>query len=329
MSVMLIHPQGNRSVSLVNIVTQCSLFATTPSLLPGPYTVKSSVSLADLDEFVNALGQEAIAVNRNNYIGLFRLSLEFGFHALSAQVTEFRPDVLLTEFTDVLARLSGLERTNEVLQQTVHTLEGANTQLEQRVQSLAAGQTPAPARPLAPPEPVLDSVIVRKFPDVLSQFRGKSFHLLWRATRDGFNGEDFHRLCDGHPNTVTFIVDVGGNIFGGFTPIAWERGGSSGYYKPDPSGRSFLFTLKNPADTDPMVFSLKVPSQAIYIYPSHGPHFGNDDIYVANNSNGNTNGYNRLGWSYENHSGRDGNTVFTGALHWRAKDIEVFEIALS
>ena len=47
------------------------------------------------------------------------------------------------------------------------------------------------------------------------------WHLLFRASRDGFRASTFHSKCDNEGPTVT-IVKSGGNIFGGFTKRAWE-----------------------------------------------------------------------------------------------------------
>jgi hypothetical protein len=65
----------------------------------------------------------------------------------------------------------------------------------------------------------LSSMIISDFPEIFSEFRGRWFSLLWRARRDGFGGRDFHSRCDGHPNTMTVILDTEGHIFGGFTPV--------------------------------------------------------------------------------------------------------------
>ena len=44
--------------------------------------------------------------------------------------------------------------------------------------------------------------------------------LLYRASRDGFNGSAFHERCDNIGPTVT-VVKSGSNVFGGFTERAW------------------------------------------------------------------------------------------------------------
>jgi hypothetical protein len=135
----------------------------------------------------------------------------------------------------------------------------------------------------------------------------------------------FHSRCDGHTNTVTFILDIGGFIFGGFTPLAWDS--TTNNYKNDGLNRSFIFTLKNPSGTEAMKFSLSQPQYAIYCNSAYGPTFGSGhDIYVANNSDANVSSYTNFGTGYVNYTGREGRTVFTGAYNFRVKEIEVFEI---
>jgi hypothetical protein len=177
----------------------------------------------------------------------------------------------------------------------------------------------------------VDSVIVSEcpscWPGFLSLFKelaGKRFTLLWRVSRDGFGARDFHNRCDGHGNTLTFIEDTGGNIFGGFSPLTWE---SECRHKADSSGKSFLFTLKNPHNFPAKKFALgaKENGKAIFCHFGYGPSFGGLDI--SDNCNANARSASDLGFAfYTNDTGLDGTTFFTGSLTFTAKEIEVFEI---
>jgi hypothetical protein len=83
----------------------------------------------------------------------------------------------------------------------------------------------------APPLSSFDSVIVSELPEFFAGFLEKSFTLLWRGGRDGFDAKTFHGRCDGHANTLTLLMDTDGNIFGGFTPVKWDSplmGGKNG-----------------------------------------------------------------------------------------------------
>ena len=67
------------------------------------------------------------------------------------------------------------------------------------------------------------------------------FKLLYRASKHGFDANDFHSKCDGHANTLTILkANESSFIFGGFTSIAWDV---SGQWKSDPN--AFLFSLTN------------------------------------------------------------------------------------
>jgi hypothetical protein len=65
--------------------------------------------------------------------------------------------------------------------------------------------------------------------------------LLYRATRDGSDSDDFHSRCDGHSNTLTIVKAKHSEFFfGGYTTVSWD--GSSGD-KSDPN--AFIFILTN------------------------------------------------------------------------------------
>jgi hypothetical protein len=61
-----------------------------------------------------------------------------------------------------------------------------------------------------------------------------------RKPRRFRRSRDFHGRCDGHANTLTLILDTGGNVFGGFAPLQWESP-PKGKWKCDNSLKSFLF----------------------------------------------------------------------------------------
>jgi hypothetical protein len=147
--------------------------------------------------------------------------------------------------------------------------------------------------------------------------------LLYRGSRDGFGGSDFHSKCDGVPDTITIILTTDDFIFGGFTSMAWD---SSGNDKEDMSRKSFIFSVKNPHNIEGKRFSVSNPERAIYCTSSHGPIFGNHSIYVANECNENTSSYTRLGLGYMNNTGKRGSEFFTGSKYFTAKEIEVFTI---
>jgi hypothetical protein len=180
-----------------------------------------------------------------------------------------------------------------------------------------------------------DSAIVCGFPAIFSEFRGKQFSLLWRGSRDGFRASDFHSRCDGHANTLTVILDTGGNIFGGLTPVEWESRTPNSRWsdwanlrKPDPCLKSFIFTLKNRHNVPARRFALNAEkNNGAIICPSNfGPNFGADIwVWDACNAIMNSSTFYFTG-SYINDTGLDSTKLFTNSLNFQVKEIEVFEI---
>jgi len=130
----------------------------------------------------------------------------------------------------------------------------------------------------------MDSAIVSVAQEIsflaLTGFENKTFSLLWRGSRDGFDVAAFHRLCDGQANTVTVIKNTNGFIFGGFTSIPWS---STGGYKAD--NTAFLFSLINPTNT-PLKLKVKSEQGAVYHYSCSGIIFGTGhDLRVYSLSN--------------------------------------------
>jgi hypothetical protein len=76
-------------------------------------------------------------------------------------------------------------------------------------------------------ESTIDSTILSNIPTPLEQFENKKWTLLYRGSRDGFRGSNFHSKCDGQLNAVTVILTTKGFIFGGFTPIGWDSSHSN------------------------------------------------------------------------------------------------------
>ena len=54
---------------------------------------------------------------------------------------------------------------------------------------------------------------------------GRTWQLLWRASRDGATPADFHRLCDFKGPTMTLVKDTTGCVFGGYAAAEWGPGG--------------------------------------------------------------------------------------------------------
>jgi hypothetical protein len=98
------------------------------------------------------------------------------------------------------------------------------------------------------------------------------------------------------------------------------------WFLPDPSLKSFLFTLKNPHNKPQMKFALKKDQKyaAIACIPGHGPHFV--DFRIVDRDNVCDVYTGDFGSSYANNTGIAGERFFTGNPKSKVADIEIFKI---
>lgn len=304
----------------------CDKFA--DDLPSSPYLVQSAVGSEVFSTFLDAVSGKDIEITKYNVSDLSQLCREFGFWKLSSKLSDFRISELESTFC----------ANNEIQAKRIVALETEISRLKGDLVRLVAESLAADRRKPLSEEltalkscvfPQLDSNILTDFPPIFAEFYEKRFKLLWRGTRDGFGGRDFHNRCDGHGNTLMVIEDTEGNIFGGYTPVEWES--PKGHcHKSDESAKSFLFTLKNPHKSPPRRFTLKTEEKrrAINCFPWRGPGFGHGcDLFVSHNCNSNDDSVSSLGQTYTNDTKIDGRIFFTGSHNFRVKEIEVFEIS--
>jgi hypothetical protein len=236
------------------------------------YNVRSQVAVALFNAFVRFLEGTPVEITPENRAGLTDLCHEFGSWGLYSRIVSFN---------------ASQERAQ---QRQIAALKEMVAGLTAVVSGLSQWTLPLPGP--------IDSRIIGEIPELFEGFRGKRFILVWRWTRDGCWASDFHTRCDGHPNTVSVILDTAGNVFGGFTPLRWE---SATGHCPDPSLNSFLFSLMNPHGIVARKFALIQDrvEEAIYCHPSYGPTFGRGhDIHVRDGSCWGS--YTHLGSSFTN-----------------------------
>ena len=140
------------------------------------------------------------------------------------------------------------------------------------------------------------------------------FKLLFRATRDGERVSDFHKHCDGIPNTLSIIEGVKGYSFGGYSEATWDT--TSGCK----SGKNqFLFSL------DRMKVYMGTGNTTICCGTAYGPYFcgscGMYDYYFSKNNNDEQKKGNK---PYKNF--QEEYELTHGDIHYYGKEVEVYQI---
>ena len=99
--------------------------------------------------------------------------------------------------------------------------------------------------------------------------------LIFKMTEYGNKSEDFHKFCDYKGPTLILIKTTKNIIFGGFTPLNWNK---SGKYFYDKSNQTFIFSLNLMKK-----YNMKnIGREAIFCRES-GPSFGCDDFRLCHN----------------------------------------------
>ena len=144
----------------------------------------------------------------------------------------------------------------------------------------------------------------------------KNYKLLYKASIDGYDSEDFHNICDGISYTITLILTKDHQLFGGFTDQKWDK--SNTFKKGD---KGFIFSINNNE-----IYYNRNNDYNIYCSEKDGPIFGNFDIKISNNCNQNN-------YSYDGTDGNDrayntpGNEyVLAGKKNFYVLDYEVYQI---
>ncbi|CAF1071825.1 unnamed protein product [Adineta ricciae] len=149
------------------------------------------------------------------------------------------------------------------------------------------------------------------------------WQLVYKAKRDGFKTEDFHRCSNNQGPTLTVIQSKeNGWLFGGYTTQSWT---SSVQYVEDKSN-PFLFTLINPHNILPTQYFIR-PEYTEFASvhgDMYGPTFGGGfDLHVCNESNTVLGSYFKFPVSYSDTTGK-GALTFTGTDQFQTSDIEIY-----
>lgn len=150
--------------------------------------------------------------------------------------------------------------------------------------------------------------------------KGKKWKLAYQATRDGFDTNKFHSLCDKFSESIIVIKAESGNIFGAYSAETWAGSG----YSNNP--KTFLFSVQNSIN-QPQVLKSKGQSNETYRYSSYGPTFGSGhDLYICSNSNTTNSSYTNNPYSFNGPQNFTGtaNTFLAGSYNFKTKEIEVY-----
>lgn len=159
-----------------------------------------------------------------------------------------------------------------------------------------------------------------------SEFQRAEYQLLWRATEHGFSTGSFHARVDNHQKTIVVIKATTGAIFGGYTSLQWNYGGS---YQTD--NYAFLFSLVSPSNTAP--YLLPVTNTQYGIYTGNSGYTvcwgGGHDICLVGDSHSSTSSYSNIGHSFTKPNGlssTSGANYMIGAYNFQTVEIEVFHV---
>ena len=133
-----------------------------------------------------------------------------------------------------------------------------------------------------------------------------------------------HTACDGKGATITIVRSTNGYIFGGYNPVSWSSPDS---FTSETAPGAFLFSLTNPAGTDPVKYLLEDPTKAaVRSHRKFGPMFGDRPGHVDLCCSF-WDGISCTAFpsSYVDTTGR-GNATFTGAYSFTTEKMEVWSV---
>jgi hypothetical protein len=148
--------------------------------------------------------------------------------------------------------------------------------------------------------------------------------MLYQGSRNGFKSSEFHRRCDGRRHIITIIKSTDGDIFGGYTPLAFS---SNDGWQTDTSLQTFLFTVKNPHKISLRKFMIqKSGVKAIYCSPDRFAFGAEHSLRVWDNNNGRSDNHVHFGSSFENGTGINPQNLLNGSEKFTVQEIAVFAV---
>ena len=143
------------------------------------------------------------------------------------------------------------------------------------------------------------------------------FKLIFRGTRDGERASNFHKHCDGIPNTLSIFQTSKGYIFGGYTEQKWNS--SSGCVS-DPN--TFIFSL----DYMKIYKHKKGNSRAVHCTSGYGPYFCDTTGMVDNFFSSKSNYEQNVNDNYEGGEQNQKYELNYGEQYFYGREVEVFQV---
>ena len=166
---------------------------------------------------------------------------------------------------------------------------------------------------------IKESAIIKDKEDIMiknwiSNNKNMSFHLIYKATRDGDDAKDFHKLCDEISPTLTLARTKNGNRFGGYTSAPYTKNSESKEIN-DPN--AFVFSLDKKYK-----YNTNKPNSSITSNKNYGPYFGNSSaFYIGNKFLSQNSSYSNPSNDYKSPA-----YVLTGAEYFTLDELEVYKI---
>ncbi len=172
--------------------------------------------------------------------------------------------------------------------------------------------------------------------------KAKTGDLIYRATRDGFSAENFHRQCASRDNILIIIKTNTDHIFGGYISIRLNEIPAR---KTGEDPKAYVFSLRRGGVSETHLMKIKRPKLAITFNTYDFLAFGsadnlaldnefpvNFDIFLARHPNINGTNHCNIGRSYEMPDGFEKYSIHARGFlagcysDWLANEIEVYQL---
>ena len=168
--------------------------------------------------------------------------------------------------------------------------------------------------PLLEKSSILKKEDIQMIKNWINPNREISFKLLYKATRDGDEPKDFHRLCDEIPSTLTLGETTNGNRFGGYTSASYPKNTTD---KAVYDENAFVFSIDSKVK-----YNTNNPSYAIRSLNSRGPCFGSScPFYIEGKCL-----HQNKNFSNPSNDFNSPPYILTGSQYFTLKELEVYKV---